>query len=148
VLEGVTPAMRVAREETFGPVVSVYRVYSVDEAIERANDSEYGLNASVWTGDLAQGREVAKRIECGTVNVNEVMMIYNSFALPMGGVKASGVSRRHGAHGIRKFTQMQAIVTHLRPVPWVGPIKLATSAEQVKRVLRLLRLWAKMPFLR
>lgn len=148
VLESVTREMQVAKEETFGPVVSIYRVQSVDEAIEQANASDYGLNASIWTGDPSHSREIAKRIESGTVNINEVLMIYNDFDLPMGGVKDSGIGRRHGAYGIRKFTKMQSIAAKLRPLPWVGPVKLRVSAEQANKVFRFLRFWSKLPFLR
>ena len=92
--------------ETFGPLVSVYRVSSDDEAIAFMNDSEYGLNASIWTGDLAHGRELAQRVRSGTVNVNEgFAAAYASNGSPMGGMKASGLGRRHGAEGIQKYTE-------------------------------------------
>lgn len=110
VLDGVRPGMEVCREETFGPVVSVYRVGSDAEAIRMANDSEYGLNASVWTGDAARGRRIAALIQAGTVNVNEgYAAAYGSSAAPMGGAKASGIGRRHGAEGILKYTEAQTI---------------------------------------
>ena len=80
VLDGVTADMAVCREETFGPVVSIYRVDSDDAAVRLANDTPYGLNASVWTRDLARGRALAARIEAGTVNVNEgyACLLYTS----------------------------------------------------------------------
>jgi succinate-semialdehyde dehydrogenase/glutarate-semialdehyde dehydrogenase len=99
-----------ACEETFGPVVSVYGVESVEEAIERANDSEYGLNASVWTEDGELGRDVASRIECGTVNVNEGYAATQvSVDSPMGGMKQSGIGRRHGDEGFLKYTESQTV---------------------------------------
>jgi succinate-semialdehyde dehydrogenase/glutarate-semialdehyde dehydrogenase len=148
VIEGVTPDMLAAREETFGPVLCVYRVKSVDEAVARVNDSVYGLNASVWAGDLARGEAVARRIESGTVNVNDVMLIYFSFDLPMGGTKESGVGRRHGTYGIRKFTHRQSVITNARPVPMMGRIRLKMSLAQVRKFFALMKLWAKIPFLR
>ena len=97
-------------EETFGPVVSVYRVGSDDEAIALANDTAYGLNASVWSRDVRRGRQIAARIKAGTVNVNEgYAPAWGSVGAPMGGMKDSGLSRRHGAEGITKYTEVQNI---------------------------------------
>ncbi|WP_219106297.1 succinic semialdehyde dehydrogenase [Austwickia sp. TVS 96-490-7B] len=110
VLDGVTEDMTVCREETFGPVVSVYRVASDEEAVRVANDTEYGLNASVWTRDLVRGRRIAASIEAGTVNVNEgYAAAYGSTHAPMGGFKASGMGRRHGAEGVMKYTETQTV---------------------------------------
>lgn len=110
VLDGVTEDMAACREETFGPVVSVYRVASEDEAVRVANDTAYGLNASLWTRDLRRGRALAARIEAGTVNVNEgYAAAYASTASPMGGFKDSGLGRRHGAEGILKYTESQTV---------------------------------------
>ena len=100
VLTDVTDEMDCARNETFGPVVSIYPVDSVEEAIEKANDSEYGLNASVWAGSKAQGEAIAARLRTGTVNVDEgYALAFGSTAAPMGGMKSSGVGRRHGPRG-------------------------------------------------
>ncbi|WP_458205006.1 succinic semialdehyde dehydrogenase [Haladaptatus sp. NG-SE-30] len=110
ILTDVTEEMTLAREETFGPVVAVYRFEDADEAIELANDSERGLNASVWTTDTDRGRELAQRIECGTVGVNDPYpAIWASVDAPMGGMKDSGIGRRHGAEGILKYTEPQTI---------------------------------------
>ena len=108
-LAGVTEEMEVCRAETFGPVAAVYRCASVDEMVARANDSEYGLNASVWTRDVKTGREVAGRVESGTVNVNEAYAATWASAAPMGGWKQSGLGRRHGRHGIVKYTSSQTV---------------------------------------
>ncbi|MET8337361.1 succinic semialdehyde dehydrogenase [Streptosporangium canum] len=118
VLAGVDESMDLCREETFGPVVSVYRFADEDEAVERANDTVYGLNASVWTRDLSRGRALASRIEAGTVNINEGYgSAYASYDAPMGGMKSSGLGRRHGAEGLLKYTEVQTISSQ---ASWMG----------------------------
>lgn len=110
VLADVTEEMDVCREETFGPVVSIYPVASIDEAIDRANDTEYGLNSSVLCGDVKRGKAVAARLMSGTVNVNDGYSSgWASLDAPMGGMKASGVGRRHGREGLLKYTESQTI---------------------------------------
>jgi succinate-semialdehyde dehydrogenase/glutarate-semialdehyde dehydrogenase len=117
VLDGVDESMSVCAEETFGPVVSVYRFSSEDEAVERANSTPYGLNSSVWTKDARRGREIAARLRTGTVNINEgYAPAYGSVQSPMGGMKDSGLGRRHGSEGILKFTEAQT-VAHQRLLP-------------------------------
>lgn len=108
VLTGVTPAMHVYGEETFGPVVSLYRVDSESEAVRQANASPYGLNASVWS--RRRGKAVAPRVRAGTVNVNDgYAAAWGSYGAPMGGMGISGVGRRHGAEGLQKYTEPQTI---------------------------------------
>ncbi|MFF4486939.1 succinic semialdehyde dehydrogenase [Streptomyces sp. NPDC001544] len=110
ILDGVTEPMAVCTEETFGPVVSIYRFRTEDEAVELANSTPYGLNSSVWTKDGRRGREVAARLRTGTVNVNEgYAPAYGSVQSPMGGMKDSGLGRRHGSEGILKYTEAQTI---------------------------------------
>jgi succinate-semialdehyde dehydrogenase/glutarate-semialdehyde dehydrogenase len=110
ILTGVTPEMRLYAEETFGPVVAVYKFDTANEAIERANATPYGLNASVWTRDTAKGRRLATRIQAGTVNVNEAYgATWGSVDAPMGGFKESGLGRRHGAEGMLRYTEAQTI---------------------------------------
>ncbi|WP_030059213.1 MULTISPECIES: succinic semialdehyde dehydrogenase [Streptomyces] len=118
ILDGVTPEMAVCAEETFGPVVSVYRFDTEDEAVAAANSTPYGLNSSVWTRDLRRGRSVAARLHTGTVNVNEAYAAaYGSVGSPMGGMGDSGLGRRHGAEGILRFTEAQTIATQrLMPI--------------------------------
>lgn len=109
-LAGVTPEMTLYAHETFGPVVSIYRFTDLDDAIRRANDTPYGLNASVWTRNGALGRAVAARIHAGTVNVNDAFAAaWGSIDAPMGGMGDSGVGRRHGADGLLKYTEPQTI---------------------------------------
>lgn len=131
VLADVTPDMLVYREETFGPVVSVYRVHSEDEAIAQANDTAYGLNASVWTRDTRRGRQVAARLRSGAVNVNEgFIAAWGSVDAPSGGMGDSGLGRRHGAEGILKYTDVQTIATqYLLPI---APLPGMTDAVWAK----------------
>lgn len=110
VLADVTDDMVVCRHETFGPVVSVYRVADDEEAVVLANDTDYGLNASVLTGDLAAGRRLAERLMAGTVNVNEgYAAAWSATRAPMGGMKDSGLGRRHGDDGLLKYTEAQTV---------------------------------------
>jgi acyl-CoA reductase-like NAD-dependent aldehyde dehydrogenase len=111
VLTGVTHEMRCMREETFGPTIPVMAVADVDEAVRLANDSPYGLQASVFTKDRAKGEAIARRLEAGAVLVNDAVMNYAILGAPMGGWKASGVGSRHGASGIRKYCRTQTLVT-------------------------------------
>jgi len=141
ILSGVRDDMAVFADETFGPVVSLYRVDSEEEAIDKANDSPYGLNFSVWTSDPKHGGQVAARLQAGTVNINEAYAAaWTSVDAPMGGMKASGLGRRHGEHGILKYTEPQTIaVERLLPVgapPWLSPGRYARIMTTGLRALR------------
>ncbi|MEV0092111.1 succinic semialdehyde dehydrogenase [Streptomyces sp. NPDC050738] len=117
ILEGVEAPMAVCTEETFGPVVSIYRFSDEDKAIEEANGTPYGLNSSVWTKNAKRGHAVAARLQTGTVNINEgYAPAYGSVQSPMGGMKQSGLGRRHGSEGILKYTEAQT-VAHQRIMP-------------------------------
>ena len=110
VLTDVVEGMECFAEETFGPVVSIYRVHSDDEAVELANATRYGLNASVWSRSARRGRDVAARLRAGTVNVNEAYAAaWGSIDAPMGGMGDSGMGRRHGSAGILKYTESQTV---------------------------------------
>jgi succinate-semialdehyde dehydrogenase / glutarate-semialdehyde dehydrogenase len=140
---GVRAGMTLATEETFGPVVAISRFSTDEEAVARANDSDYGLNASVWTGNAARGREIAARIQSGTVNVNEgFAAAWASVDAPMGGMKDSGMGRRHGEYGIRKYAEAQTVsVQRLLPVgppPPLGPRGWGRCMTTALRALRRL----------
>jgi len=116
VLVDVDHTMECMTEETFGPTLPIMKVADAEEAIRLANDSPYGLAASVWTRDAARGEDVARRVEAGAVCVNDAQINYVALELPMGGWKASGLGSRHGAGGIRKYCDQQAIlITRFAP---------------------------------
>ena len=110
VLTGVDHSMQIMREETFGPVLPIMRVKDEQEALRLANDSRYGLNASVWTSDKAKGERLAAQVEAGSVCVNDVITSFAVTDAPFGGAKESGSGRRHGVPGIRRFCSEQTIV--------------------------------------
>jgi acyl-CoA reductase-like NAD-dependent aldehyde dehydrogenase len=109
VLVDVDHTMKVMRDETFGPVVGVMRVRDEEEALRLANDTRYGLSGSVF-GERDHAERVARRVECGAVNVNDVLVNYFASDVPMGGWKESGIGYRHGAGGIRKFCRSESLV--------------------------------------
>ena len=113
VLTGVKPGMPVYNEETFGPVAAVIRVRDAEEALRVANDTDFGLGSSIWTGDVERGQLLAERVEAGLVFING--MVASDARLPFGGVKRSGYGRELSAAGIREFTNIQTV--------WVGPAK-------------------------
>jgi len=136
-----------ATQETFGPVVSVVPVDDADEAVARANDTDYGLHASVWTGDPDRGERVGQRLEAGTVTVNDAYRAtWASTDAPMGGVGDSGVGRRHGRRGIAKYTEPQTVATqrgHPLATPASVPNRLAAAgATAGVRAVRAVRNWS------
>jgi len=109
VLVDVDHSMKVMRDETFGPVVGVMKARDAEEAIQLANDTRYGLGASVF-GERERAEGVARRVECGAVNVNDVLINYFAMDVPMGGWKQSGIGTRHGEGGIKKYCRSESLV--------------------------------------
>ncbi len=142
VLTDVTADMACFAEETFGPLVSVYRFRTDDEAVERANDTRYGLNASVWSRSAQRGRDVASRLRAGTVNVNEAYAAaWGSIDAPMGGMGDSGLGRRHGEHGILKYTESQTIARQrlMNLAPPLSQLGDKGFADVMTTALRLMK---------
>lgn len=110
VVSGVTPDMKIYYEESFGPVVTIAPFKTEDEAIKLANDSPYGLSASVWSDDLDRADRVAREIVTGNVSINNVLATQGNAALPFGGTKASGMGRYKGTHGLYSFCNIKAIM--------------------------------------
>jgi acyl-CoA reductase-like NAD-dependent aldehyde dehydrogenase len=117
VLTNVNHQMDVMREETFGPVLPIMSFETEEEAVQLANDSRFGLTASVWTNDIARGRRLAARLDAGTVMVNEVFYTHGIAQTPWGGVKESGLGRTHGRAGLMELVHSQHI--HVNRLPFI-----------------------------
>jgi acyl-CoA reductase-like NAD-dependent aldehyde dehydrogenase len=114
-ISNVSHDMKIMVEETFGPVACVMEVNDLEEAIARANDSDFGLNASVWTTDIARGIAIAQRIQAGNVCVNDCILNAGVQGLPFGGIKQSGVGSRHGSErGLHAFCYTKAVMVEPR----------------------------------
>ncbi|MCC6905708.1 MAG: succinate-semialdehyde dehydrogenase (NADP(+)) [Anaerolineae bacterium] len=149
ILEGATSEMLLFAEETFGPVISLYRFSSVEDAIRLANDTPYGLHYIVYSSDLREGQRVARRLHAGTVGVNDSYTVWGAIDAPLGGMKNSGIGRRHGPEGILRFTQTQSVTTNLTRLQ-VGSYETALSINQrlADALTWALRLWRHIPFIR
>lgn len=148
VLVDVDHSMKVMVDETFGPVVGVMKVRDAEEALRLANDSRYGLSGSVF-GEKERAEKVARRVECGAINVNDVLVNYFASDVPMGGWKQSGIGFRHGEPGIKKYCRTESLVITRfggkREPTWypytrarrglIGRISQAFSARDLKRRL-------------
>lgn len=143
ILEGVTPEMTCYDNETFGPVISVYRFHDETSAIKRANEGSFGLNASIYSQDGRRARAIAREIKCGTVNINEAYgATFASIDSPMGGMRESGMGRRQGAEGIHRYTEPQSVATQrvwgFRPVKGMSNEKFANTLTLSARVMKKL----------
>ncbi len=135
----VDHSMKVMREETFGPVIPVMKVKDVEEAITLANDTSYGLGSAVFAGDVEEGERIARRIEAGACNVNDVLSNYLVLGLPMGGWKQSGIGVRHGVQGIRRFCRTEALTIPRLPQAKAEPLWFPYSPRKRGFVRRLFR---------
>jgi acyl-CoA reductase-like NAD-dependent aldehyde dehydrogenase len=124
ILAEVTHEMRIMREETFGPVLPVAAFDSDEQAISLANDSEFGLAASIWTGDNARGERMARHIQAGAVMVNDVISCFGIREAPHGGVKSSGLGRTHGRFGLEEMVRLKYIdidrMPSMKKIWWYG----------------------------
>ena len=124
ILADVTHDMNLMREETFGPVLPVRSFKTEQEAVALANDSDFGLAASVWTRDSKRGEAVARRIHAGTVMVNDVIACFGISEAPHGGVKASGIGRTHGIFGLEEMVWPKYVdadrIPHIKKLWWYG----------------------------
>lgn len=143
VLEGVSPDMACFGAETFGPVVSIYRFHDEADAVARANEGDYGLNASIYSQDGSRARAIARHVKCGTVNINEAFAAtFASLDSPMGGMRQSGMGRRQGSEGVLRYTEPQAVATQrlLR----FGPVLGMSDQAYAKVMTANLRLMKKL----
>jgi acyl-CoA reductase-like NAD-dependent aldehyde dehydrogenase len=128
ILANVTADMAVMSEETFGPLLPIMAVADADEALALTNASPLGLSGSVWSADAARARDIARRIESGSVCVNDVLVNYFGVQAPLGGIKASGLGFRHGPEGLQQFCRIETIVDD-RPI-------LGLLSESISRTLQ------------
>jgi acyl-CoA reductase-like NAD-dependent aldehyde dehydrogenase len=116
VLVDVDHEMQVMKEESFGPLIPIMRVRDAEHALALANDSRYGLGASVFGAGTGRASTIAEQLRSGTVAINDAQINYGALEVPMGGVKESGIGTRHGPDGIRKYTVAQTVMTNSLPL--------------------------------
>jgi succinate-semialdehyde dehydrogenase/glutarate-semialdehyde dehydrogenase len=134
VLTNVDHTMAVMREETFGPVLPVMTFETEDEAVSLANDSIYGLTASVWSRDAGRGRQIAEQLEAGTVMVNEVLYTHAVAQTPWGGVKQSGLGRTHGRLGLLELVTPQHV--HVNRIAFFGDLWWFRYTPRARKLFR------------
>ena len=141
VLDGVTSEMLCRNDETFGPVVSIYRVGSDEEALTLMNDTEYGLHGTIVSRDTRRAGALANRIRTGSVSINDTYAVaWGSNRGTLGGMKASGIGRRHGKAGLLRFTEQQNVTTQrLHPMKPVGSMTDAQFASGMTAVMRVMK---------
>jgi delta 1-pyrroline-5-carboxylate dehydrogenase len=132
VLTKVTHEMRIMREETFGPVLPIMTVPSLDAAIRLANQSEYGRTASGWTRDEATARRLQQELQAGAVTINDCISSFGEPAAPWGGFKQSGIGRTHGLAGLREMVQLKYVTRDSARAPklWWYPY-----GEELRRLM-------------
>ncbi|MFL5307796.1 MAG: aldehyde dehydrogenase family protein [Polyangia bacterium] len=144
-LADATPQMAVMREETFGPVLPVMRVADAEEAVRVANDTPFGLSGSVWSRDVAKARAIARRVQTGSLCINDALFNYFCVEAPLGGVKSSGLGFRHGPDAIRQFCRTETIIED-HPLlgwlsPFIGPQLMFPYRSRTQRLLRRFMRW-------
>ena len=139
VLTGVTHDMRIMHEEIFGPVLPIVVVDSEDEAVRLANDSVFGLGASIWTTDRAKGERISRELESGMVWINDHMFSHGACQTPWGGVKESGLGRTHSKYGLYECANVKLRIWEPSLIrnPWWHPYDKTTGAalRQVAAIL-------------
>jgi acyl-CoA reductase-like NAD-dependent aldehyde dehydrogenase len=121
-LVGATAEMAVMREETFGPVLPIMQVADAEEALRVANDSPLGLSGSIWSSDVPRARALARRLQTGSVCINDALVNYFCVEAPLGGIKGSGMGLRHGPEGLRQFCRIETIVEDHPLLGWLSPL--------------------------
>ncbi len=148
-LEGVAADMPLYDSEVFGPVAAIERISGSDHAIELVNASQYGLHSVVWGGSQRAAHDVARQLNTGSVGINATLLIYATPGVPMGGVKASGIGRRHAGEGILRYTNTRSIV---RSVGWKGGYEsithALTSERRARSLINALKVWNRLPGVR
>jgi acyl-CoA reductase-like NAD-dependent aldehyde dehydrogenase len=132
-------SMKVMVDETFGPVVGVMKVADADEAVRMANDTRYGLSASVFSRDNERAERVAEQLEVGAANINDALVNYFHLEVPMGGWKDSGIGWRHGPGGIRKYCRTESIVAPRLPLAKSEPLWYPYTPRRRRLLNRLYR---------
>ena len=134
ILTNVTHEMDVMREETFGPVLPIMTFKTDDEAVRLANDSDFGLTASVWTSNIGRGQQLARQIDAGTVTINEVLYTHAIAQTPWGGMKQSGLGRTHGQAGLLELVRPKHV--HVNRLPFMPDLWWFNYDEGARQLFR------------